>query len=71
MSKTERQSAVEALTEKLKGSATLYVTDFSAARVTKYGAPPLRPSFTGAATIPTANDNNPIVRGSAKNAELT
>ena len=29
MSKTERQSAVEALTEKLKGSATLYVTDFS------------------------------------------
>ena len=29
MSKTERQSEVEALTEKLKGSATLYVTDFS------------------------------------------
>jgi large subunit ribosomal protein L10 len=29
MSKTERQSAVEALTEKLKGSANLYVTDFS------------------------------------------
>lgn len=29
MSKTERQSAVEVLTEKLKGSATLYVTDFS------------------------------------------
>ena len=29
MSKTERQSAVEALTERLKGSANLYVTDFS------------------------------------------
>ena len=29
MSKAERQSEVEALTEKLKGSATLYVTDFS------------------------------------------
>jgi large subunit ribosomal protein L10 len=29
MSKAERQSEVEVLTEKLKGSATLYVTDFS------------------------------------------
>ena len=29
MSKTERQSAVVALTERLKGSANLYVTDFS------------------------------------------
>lgn len=29
MSKSERQAEVEALTEKLKSSATLYVTDFS------------------------------------------
>ena len=29
MSKAERQSEVEVLTQKLKGSATLYVTDFS------------------------------------------
>ncbi|HET9513950.1 MAG TPA: 50S ribosomal protein L10 [Gemmatimonadales bacterium] len=29
MSKTERQSSVEALTERLKGSATLYITDFT------------------------------------------
>ena len=29
MSKAERQSEVEVLTEKLKGSANLYVTDFS------------------------------------------
>jgi large subunit ribosomal protein L10 len=29
MSKQERQSTVEALTERLKGSATLYITDFS------------------------------------------
>jgi len=29
MSKTERQAAVVALTDKLKSSATLYVTDFS------------------------------------------
>lgn len=29
MSKTERQAEVDALTEKLKGSANLYVTDFS------------------------------------------
>ena len=29
MSKAERQSEVEVLTEKLKGSATVYVTDFS------------------------------------------
>jgi large subunit ribosomal protein L10 len=29
MSKTERQATVDALTERLKGSATLYITDFS------------------------------------------
>lgn len=35
MSKTERQAEVDALTEKLKGSANLYVTDFSGLTVTR------------------------------------
>jgi len=35
MSKTERQATVEALTEQLRGAATLYVTDFSGLTVDK------------------------------------